>query len=130
MNSLIQLKKRLQYFVVALTAFALSPTAQAQLDPPPDGFYGPPNYGVGNTAEGKDALFSLSTGTENTAIGFEALHNNETGHFNTATGSGALHDNTADSNTANGRSALHNNTEGNYNTAVGRVRSTITYLAS
>src|SRR5437899_1782128 len=54
--------------VVALACFALSPIAQA-VEPSPDGGY--PN---GNTAEGTDALFSLTTGIENTAIGLDALY--------------------------------------------------------
>ena len=42
----------------ALACFALAPLAWA-VDPPPDGGY--PNA---NTAEGEDALFSLTTGFE------------------------------------------------------------------
>jgi hypothetical protein len=100
-----------------LAAFALSPMAQAQLSPPPDGGY-PGN----NTAEGTDALFSLTTGTDNTAIGFEALYSNTTGDSNTATGSGALMSNTTGiRNTANGFAALGSNTTGERNTATGRA---------
>jgi hypothetical protein len=43
-------------FPLALAWFALSPPARA-VDPPPDGGY--PNF---NTAEGHDALLSLTTG--------------------------------------------------------------------
>jgi Chaperone of endosialidase len=100
---------------LVLAAFAFSPTARAVL-PPPDGGY-PGN----NTAEGTDALFSLTTGTDNTAIGFEALYSNTTGGFNTATGSGALVSNTTGiRNTANGFAALSSNTTGERNTATGR----------
>jgi uncharacterized coiled-coil protein SlyX len=101
---------------LALAWFALSPTAQAQLPAPtPDGGY--PN---GNTAEGTNALFSLTTGTNNTAIGFSALNNNTTGNFNTANGFSALQNNTTgSSNTANGDGALNNNTTGISNTASG-----------
>ena len=63
--------RRVCVFVsLLLTCFALSQTAQA-VSPPPDG-----NYTGGNTAEGQDALLSLTTGVENMAIGFQALANN------------------------------------------------------
>ena len=76
---------------------ALAPTSQA-VSPPPDGGY--PNF---NTAEGEDALFSLTTGTYNTAISFNALYFNTTGVTNTATGALSLQSNTTGrSNTANG----------------------------
>src|SRR5439155_5860478 len=80
---------------LALAWFTLAPTAQA-VDPAPDG-----GYANQNTAEGTDALFSLTTGIENTANGFDALYTNTTGSLNTADGRGALfsnttgHDNTA-----------------------------------
>ena len=102
-----------------LAAFALSPTAQAQLSPPPDGGY--PNN---NTAEGTDALFSLTTGPDNTAVGFEALYSNTTGDSNTATGSQALFSNTGVRNTADGYAALNSNTTGERNTATGRAALT------
>jgi len=100
----------------ALVCFALSPTAQAQLPAPtPDG-----GYPGDNTAEGENALLSLTTGTANTANGFEALHFNTNGHSNTATGSRALYSNTTGGgNTANGYEALLNNTTGHLNTATG-----------
>jgi hypothetical protein len=49
------------------TCLALAPAALA-VDPPPDG-----GYPGQNTAEGEDALFSLSTGIGNTGLGFDAL---------------------------------------------------------
>src|SRR5947208_12925476 len=97
-NSIGRLPGRCGVFVVslALAYFALSP-ARAVL-PAPDGGY-PGN----NTAEGTDALFSLTTGTDNTALGFNALFNNTTATDNTATGSHALLSNTTGfGNTANG----------------------------
>ena len=114
-------RSRLRYglFLIplVLAAFALSPTAQAQLSPPPDG-----GYAGDNTAEGTDALFSLTTGTENTALGFNALYSNTTGGENTATGSTALISNTTGiRNTANGFAALQSNTTGERNTATGRA---------
>ena len=49
---------------LALACFALSPTPKAfGVSPPPDGGY--PNN---NTAEGFDALLSLTSGSDNTAI--------------------------------------------------------------
>src|SRR2546423_1036635 len=65
---------------VALSLFALSPTARA-VSPPPDGGY--PNQ---NTAEGQFSLYHLTTGVDNTAIGWEALFGNTYGNYNTATG--------------------------------------------
>ena len=79
MNPLTQSKNgTILPVLVALTlgCFALSPTVWA-VDPPWDGGY--PN---GNTAEGKDALFSLTTGADNTAMGFDALDSNTTGSDN------------------------------------------------
>ena len=102
---------------LVLAAFALSPTVQAQLSPPPDG-----GYDGDNTAEGTDALFSLTTGPDNTAIGFDALFSNTTGDSNTAVGSQALLSNTTGvRNTANGYFALGSNTTGERNTATGRA---------
>ena len=103
-------------FALALACFALSPTARAQLPPPaPDGGY--PN---GNTAEGTDALFSLTTGSDNTANGDGALESNTIGNSNAATGLEALFHNTTGSvNTATGFQALLNNTTGDDNTATG-----------
>jgi hypothetical protein len=97
----------------ALACFALAPAAQA-VDPPPDGGY--PNN---NTAEGEDALFSLTTGSSNTAAGDIALYSNTTGSSNTATGASALANNNGDNNTANGALTLVDNTTGNNNTANG-----------
>ena len=92
---------------LALACIALSPTLRA-VSPPPDGGY--PN---GNTAEGENALFSLTTGVDNTAIGFDALYSNTTGSSNTAVGERALLLNTAgNDNTAIGSTALLFNTTG------------------
>src|SRR2546430_16436358 len=92
MNPLIHLKKAPPPFLIplalALGWLALSPTARA-VDPPPDGGY--PNF---NTAEGDDALLSLTTGHDNTANGSNALYFNTTGSANTANGSNALYSNT------------------------------------
>ena len=124
------------YFVltaIALGLFALSPGVQA-VNPAPDG-----GYRGANTAEGQNALLSLTTGTHNTAVGYYslksntiasfntafgavALLNNVTGTQNTATGAGALLGNTnGGENTANGYHALLSNTSGNRNTASGGI---------
>lgn len=112
----IYLKKLVSGQVIltfALACFALSPTAQV-VSPPPDGGY--PGF---NTAEGEDALFSLTTGLHNTAVGWHALYSNVNGNGNTATGRQALLNNTGDANTATGYSALIYNTTGIQNTATG-----------
>jgi hypothetical protein len=107
------------FLLLALACFALSPTARA-VSPAPDG-----GYSNANTAEGTDALFSLTTGTGNTAIGFETLHANTTSGYNTAIGFHALFNNTSTSNqsgqfnTATGYQALFSNTTGGGNTAIG-----------
>ena len=111
-------RSRFTLILVALTlgAFALAsvPTAFGVV-PAPDG-----GYPGGNTAEGDNALFSLTTGANNTAIGQAALFTNTTGSNNTANGTDALADNTTGSfNTANGFTALFHNTTGIENTANG-----------
>ena len=96
-----------------LACLGFSPMMQA-VSPTPDGCY--PNF---TTAEGCDALNSLSTGAGNTAVGWRSLFLDSTGSFNTAIGGGALALNNGDSNTAVGAAALLLNTTGSFNTAVG-----------
>jgi hypothetical protein len=83
-----------------LMCVATLPGARA-VSPPPDG-----GYAGGNTAEGTDALLSLSSGTNNTAIGADALANNVSGNDNTAVGFQALLLATGNHNTAVGSEAL------------------------
>jgi Chaperone of endosialidase len=103
----------------AFACFALVQNAQA-VSPPPDG-----GYGQGNTAEGTDALFSLtltfpSFGAWNTALGHQALYNNATANQNTATGYQTLFSNTfGNKNTAYGAQALYHHVLGDFNTATG-----------
>jgi uncharacterized coiled-coil protein SlyX len=105
--------KRAIVIALVLICFALSRQARAVV-PAPDG-----GYPGGNTAEGQDALFNLSTGTYNTAVGMLSLWSNTDGSFNTAIGAGALLLNIAGENTAIGAGALLSNTSGQYNTANG-----------
>ena len=106
-------------FPVVLLALALvlcAPLRMAQaVTPAPDG-----GYPIGNTAEGENALFSLTTGYDNVAIGYEALFNNTSGILNTGSGYRALYGNTTGTrNTATGNAALSRNTIGGANTADG-----------
>src|SRR5436305_1965485 len=101
---------------LALTWLAVPPTTGA-LSPAPDG-----GYPGGNTAEGDNALYSLTSGAYNTATGFEALTaaTSTSAADNTATGALALHATTSGFyNTATGVSALLLNTTGYYNVASG-----------
>jgi hypothetical protein len=126
----LPLRRGLLLIPLLLACFALSQTAQA-VNPPPDGGY-PGN----NTAEGTNALLSLTTGLNNTAVGLnallhdtsggynvgigsQALATNTTGNFNMAIGTQALFNSTASANMAVGFRVLFNNTTGNNLTGVG-----------
>jgi hypothetical protein len=98
---------------LVLACFALLPKAQAVLPPPDGGYLG------GNTAEGQNALFSLTTGTFNTAVGLFSLRSNTEGNFNTGIGAGALLASSGNQNTATGAGALLSNTTATDNTANG-----------
>jgi hypothetical protein len=115
-------------FTLGVLAFCQAANA---VIPAPDGGY--PGY---NTAEGQNALFSLTTGvyntalgafslfsdttgTGNTAVGINDLRNNITGSFNTAVGLNALYANHADDNSAFGSYALFANTTGSGNSCFG-----------
>ena len=104
--------KTTQLILLSVVTFA---SAALAVDPPPDG-----GYLNQNTAEGEDALFSLTSGSGNTALGFQALYSNTDGFNNTAIGSTALFSNTTGfDNTAVGYGALPSNTTGYLNTASG-----------
>lgn len=72
-----------------------------------------------NTAVGKNAMASNTTGYYNVGVGWGTLSTNLTGVSNTAVGTAALQNNTGDLNTAIGTSALQYNTAGRRNVAVG-----------
>jgi Chaperone of endosialidase len=115
----------------------LAPKAFA-VSPAPDGGY--PGF---NTAEGQNALSSVTTGVANTGIGWFSLKSDTDGSFNTGVGAGTLvlnignqstgegvqntavgtaallFNTTGSENTALGASALLNNTTGPFNTAIG-----------
>ena len=105
---------------VILACFVIVPWAQA-LNPPPDG-----GYTGFNTAEGQNALFSLTTGAANTAAGWFSLKSNTDGSFNTGVGAGTLLLNVGNQatqkgieNTAVGAAALLFNDSGSFNTGTG-----------
>jgi hypothetical protein len=99
--------------IFLLTCFAPLRGAHA-ISPPPDGCY----TGF-TTAEGCNALQSLTIGVGNTGIGWYSLFGNSTGSYNTAIGAGALDLNNGENNTATGTAALLLNTTGIQNTANG-----------
>ena len=115
MNHPIRLKTTAPPLLITLTllCFGLLPRAQAVV-PPPDGGY--PGF---NTAEGQNALQSLTTGAGNTGVGWYSLFSAGEANYNTGVGAGALVFNNGDSNTAVGTVALFLNTTGTFNTAVG-----------
>jgi hypothetical protein len=91
MNSINQSMPRASLIVaLALACFVFLPSAPA-VSPPPDG-----GYPGGNTAEGENALFSLTSGVGNTGVGWYSLFANSIGSYNTALGAGSLDLNNAD----------------------------------
>jgi trimeric autotransporter adhesin len=105
--------QQLTYILIGIVCIGFLPKADSVV-PPPDG-----GYSSGNTAEGQNALFSLTSGGYNTAVGFFSLRSNTTASFNTGVGAGTLLSNRGDNNTATGAVALLSNTTGRFNTANG-----------
>jgi hypothetical protein len=99
-----------------LACFGCLPQTNAapEVIPPPDGCY--PGF---TTAEGCQALRSLTGGSANTALGWRSLYSATDASFNTGIGAGALVLNTGDSNTAVGAAALLLNSIGTQSVAVG-----------
>jgi Chaperone of endosialidase len=109
------MKRTIRLLPAMLVLLCVAPLAKTlAVSPPPDG-----GYAGGNTAEGQNALLSLTTGGFNTAVGLLSLRSDTTGSFNTAIGAGTLVANTANENTALGAGALLSNTTGLQNTASG-----------
>jgi hypothetical protein len=111
----------LLFIPLILVSFALCQQMQGATDTPDPG-----PKPVSNTADGQNALLSITTGIHNTAIGFDALLLNSAGNFNTAVGSGTLLLNVGDpstsegiENTAVGAGALLSNSTGEQSTANG-----------
>ena len=107
------MQNRYIIFGAILSALVVLSESQA-VNPTPDGCY--PNF---TTAEGCNALRSLTTGAGNTGLGWYSLFSDTTGNFNTGVGAATLALTTADNNTAVGAGALFLNTTGAENTAVG-----------
>jgi len=78
--------KTLCLLVFALLSYFGSTPALEAVVPAPDGGY-PGN----NTAEGQNALLSLTSGVNDTAVGWFSLKSNADGQLNTAVGSGTLY---------------------------------------
>jgi len=110
-------KARLLPILLTLLSLPLAGHKSRAVSPPPDGGY-PGN----NTAEGQNALLSLTTGVNNTAVGWFSLKSNRNGQLNTAVGAGTLFSMVhASRNTAVGGAALFSDTNGEDNTAVGAL---------
>jgi uncharacterized coiled-coil protein SlyX len=118
--------------IMTMGCLALLAVSEANaVNPPPDGGYPGENTaegtnalfsltsGINNTAVGFDALFADTTGIENTAVGVAALSSTTSGNLNTAVGYETLTRNTGNDNTAIGANALLSNTSGHDNTATG-----------
>jgi Chaperone of endosialidase len=104
----------LSFVLFALLIYFAPTLGVKAVSPAPDGCY--PNF---TTAEGCNALQSLTPGLANTGIGWYSLSANSPGDYNTAVGAGTLLSNTGSLNTAVGTAALLLNTSGYQNTATG-----------
>src|SRR6266542_723866 len=98
----------------ALVCFGLCQQVQSATDTPDPGA-----KPLSNTADGTNALLSITTGLYNSAFGFDSLLSTSDTSFNTGVGAGTLLLNTSGSNTAIGAAALLFNSTGHNNTAVG-----------
>jgi hypothetical protein len=116
-NSIELLAWRCAFILITLTLVWLTFWPAPKLFgvvPAPDG-----GYPGGNTAEGQNALLSLTGGTYNTAVGFLSMEGVTIGSFNTAVGAGSLLVGVAAESTAIGAAALLSSSGGFGNTATG-----------
>ena len=112
------MKSRKIIFTTALAAvvcFGLCQQVQSATDTPDPGGSLPTT----NTADGENALHSLTTGFYNSAFGFDAVLSITDQSFDTGVGAGALLVDTAGQNTAVGAGALLVNSTGSDNNAFG-----------
>ncbi len=98
----------------ALVCFGLCQQLQSATDTPDPGA-----KPLSNTADGTNALLSITTGLYNSAFGFDAVLANSEASFDTGIGAGALLLDTGGTNTAVGAGALLLNSTGSDNNAVG-----------
>ena len=118
---LLPLRRGFLLIPLVLVCFAFPLAAQAAPQVLPSPIPGNPDgcYAGFTTAEGCNALHSITTGAGNTAAGWYSLYVDTTGSYNTALGGGTLVLNNADSNTATGAAALLLNGDGTQNCAFG-----------
>src|SRR4051812_49634779 len=97
----MKMKARLLPILFTLLSLPLAGHKSQAVSPPPDG-----GYSGNNTAEGQNALLSLTTGVNNTAVGWFSLKSNRRGQLNTAVGAGTLFSAVGSRNTAIGGGGL------------------------
>src|SRR6266545_3343796 len=98
----------------ALVCFGLCQQVQSATDTPDPGA-----KPLSNTADGANALLSITTGLYNSAFGFDSVLLLSDASFDTGVGAGALLLDTGGTNTAVGAGALLSNSTGSNNNAVG-----------
>jgi hypothetical protein len=114
------LPSRRGFLLIPLILVSFALCQQVQAAPTPETPDPPPGQiPLSNTADGRNALVSITTGLYNSAFGFFSVLSNTDASFNTGLGAGALLLNNANENTGVGAGALLTNSNGLNNTAVG-----------